>query len=365
MPLLTLKRPMKTMLGSHSGFFSLHRTIHMTALLVAVLSLPLLAGAQDLAQLYGEHGVSPLAVRQGILGTCFFHASIAEVAKVAPETLKGDILPNPGGGYRVHFSQGPEEIVFAEDVDYGRAHSYDRSEGTWVLVLMRGYAQRVLRLSLVKAVNQSTLIPIFVKPLALSWLDQSGPLLVAYDRAIRSVVKQDGELDKAGLKLKLGEQLNAIGIPPEQANELAGFLDEKGFFDAVELTVRQNGEVFGAYKTLGQGQIPVRVIEAFMGNAYAGLVSDRSGVLEQLRRLHAGQVALVAGTKLAVADPAFETENKSWWVPSHAYSVLDYDEAAATVTLRNPWGGRPGPDGIFTLPLAVFLRGYEGYSYSQ
>jgi hypothetical protein len=255
--------------------------------------------------------------------------------------------------------------VFAEDVDYGRTHSYDRSEGTWVLVLMRGYAQRVLRVSLVKAINQSTLIPFFVKPLALSWLDQSGPLLVAYDRAIRSVVKQDGELDKAGLKLKLGDQLNAIGIPPEQAKELAGFLDEKGFFDAVALTVRQNGEVFGAYKTLGQGQIPVRVIEAFMGNADAGLVSDKKGMLEQLRRLHAGQVALVAGTKLTVPDPAFENENKSWWVPTHAYSVLDYDEAAATVTLRNPWGGRPGPDGIFTLPLAVFFQGYEGYSYSR
>ncbi len=356
---------MKIMLGNHLGFFSLRRTIYMIVPMAAVLGMTLLAAAQDPAQLYGEHGVSPLAVRQGILGTCFFHASIAEVAKVAPETLKADILPNPGGGYRVHFSQGPEEIVFPEDVEYGRTHSYDRSEGSWVLVLMRGYAQRVLRLSLVKAINQSTLIPIFIKPIALSWLDQSGPLLVAYDRAIRSVVKQDGELDKAGLKLKLGDQLNLIGIPAEQAKELAGFLDEKGFFDAVALTVRQNGEVFGAYKTLGQGQIPVRVIEAFMGNADAGLVSDRKGVLEQLRRLHAGQAALVAGTRLTVPDGGFETANKSWWVPSHAYSVLDYDEAAATVTLRNPWGGRPGPDGIFTLPMAVFFQGYEGYSYSR
>jgi hypothetical protein len=356
---------MKSMIEMRPGVFRLCRGMRLSVLVVGVLSLPLLAAAQDSAQLFGEHGMSPLAVRQGILGTCFFHASIAEVAKVAPETLKGDILPNPGGGYRVHFSQGPEEIVFPEDVEYGRTHSYDRSEGTWVLVLMRGYAQRVLRLSLVKAINGSTLIPFFVKPLALSWLDQSGPLLVAYDRAIRSVVKQDGELDKAGLKLRLGEQLSAIGIPSEQAAELAGFLDEKGFFDAVALTVRQNGEVFGAYKTLGQGQIPVRVIEAFMGNADAGLVSDHKGVLEQLRRLHAGGVALVAGTKLSVPDPAFETVNKSWWVPSHAYSVLDYDEAAATVTLRNPWGGRPGPDGIFTLPLGVFFQGYEGYSYSR
>jgi hypothetical protein len=236
-----------------------------------------------------------------------------------------------------------------------------------VLVLMRGYAQRVLRLSLVQAIQQSSLIPIFVKPIALSWLDQSGMLLVAYDRAVRSVVNQDGEVGKAALKAKLGDQLKAIGVPQEQAQELAGFLDEKGFFDALALTVRQNGEVFGAYKRLGQGQIPVRVIEAFMGSAQAGLVNakDTGPLMEQLRRLHAGGVAVVAGTKISIADPLFVTQNKSWYVPGHAYSVLDYDEDGGTVTLRNPWGALPGPDGVFTIPFAVFQQGYEAYSYSQ
>jgi len=45
--------------------------------------------------------------------------------------------------------------------------------------------------------------------------------------------------------------------------------------------------------------------------------------------------------------------------------VLDYDEAAQTVTLRNPWAAKPDPDGVFTLPLAVFLDSYEQYTYAQ
>jgi len=335
-----------------------------TLLLAAGLAVGL-ATAEEPTPLYGARGVSPLAVRQGVLGTCYFHASIAELAKVSPETLRGAISENPSGGYRVRFVSGPEETVFAEDIEYGRAHSYDHSEGNWVLVLMRGYAQRALRLSLVKAIQQSPLIPVFVKPMALVWLDQSGPLLVAYDRAIRMAVDQNGEVDKAALKRKLAAQLNAIGIAPEEAKAFAGFLDEKGFFDSVALTVRQNGEVFGAYKTLGQGGIPVRVIEAFLGAADAGQVADRKSFLERLRKLPMGGTAIVAGTRAEAPRADFESQNKDWWVSSHAYSVLDYDEAAATVTLRNPWGARPSPDGVFTIPLAVFLESFEGYSYSH
>ena len=338
----------------------------VAALALAALQCePMPAAAQDVSQLYGVHGVSPLAVRQGILGTCYFHASLAEVAKVAPDTLRNDITPNPGGGYKVHFFQGPDETVFDTDIDYGRAHSYDHSEGSWVLVLMRGYAQRALRQSIVRAINNSAVIPSFVKPMALSWLDQSGLLLVAYDRAIRAVVSQDGDLDKAAFKAKLAAQAGVLGIPAAQVLALSGFLDEKGYFDQLALTVRQNGEVFGAYKSLGEGGIPVRVIESFLGGASAGQVSDAPALLEQLRRLHQGGVAVVAGTKNNAPSPEFEAQNKSWWVDAHAYSVMDFDEGAQTITLRNPWGARPGPDGVFTIPMAIFLQSFDAYSYSK
>jgi hypothetical protein len=313
--------------------------------------------------LYGPNGVSPQAVLQGSLGSCYFHASIAALAKETPETLRGAISPNPGGGYRVHFFSGPDEVVLPEDVEFGRTHGYDRSEGTWVGVLMRAYAQRALRQSLVGAIQKSDFIPAFTKPMALSLLDKSDLPLVAYDRAVRSVVRQDGVLDKALLQTKLTAQLSILGVPASEAQMLGGFLDVEGFFDAVALSVEQNGEVFGAYKSLGQGGVPGWVFEAFLGKGEAAMVADKKLTIGQLQQLHAGRMAIVAQTW--ATPPSDEVAKANWWVESHAYTVLDYDEAAQTVTLRNPWAAKPDPDGVFTLPLAVFLDSYEQYTYAQ
>jgi hypothetical protein len=320
--------------------------------------------AQDTA-LYGAHGISPQSVRQGQLGSCYFHATVAALAKTAPGTLRNAIRRNPNGGYKVHFFSGTDEAVYQSDVDYGRTHGYDRSEGTWVAVLMRAYAQRVLRQSLVVAIHKSDVIPVFIKPMAISWLDGSDTLLVAYDRAIRSVVSQDGTMDQYALKRNLAAELHTEGIPSTEAQALVGFLDEKGFFAVLAQTVRENGEVFGAYKDLGQGGIPVRVMEAFLGQGkvHAGFMNDSQQTMEHLQRFRADGVAMVAGTKPAAPNEQIASAN--WWVASHCYTVMSYDEAAQTVTLRNPWGGHPGPDGIFTLPISVYLDGYESYTYSQ
>ncbi|MGA3082208.1 MAG: hypothetical protein ABSD44_12685 [Terracidiphilus sp.] len=313
--------------------------------------------------LYGPRGVAPEAVKQGLLGSCFFHASIAALAYAAPEALRGAIHENPGGGYRVHFFDGPEEVVFPEDVDFGRTHSYDRSDGTWVAVLMRAYAQRTLRLSLVAAIQKSETIPAFTKPIALLLLDQSDLPLVAYDRAVRSVVQQDGALDKAMLKTRLAAQLAVLGVPATEAQLLDGFLDSQGFFDTLALDVQQNGEAFGAYKALGQGGVPERVFESFLGTGMTGLVADKKLVVEQLKNMRAGHLAMVAGTWETGESDA--TAKSNWWVPGHSYTVMDYDDAAQTVTLRNPWAAKPDPDGVFAIPLAVFFDGYESYTYAQ
>ena len=329
---------------------------------MACAGLPGRGMAQDTA-LYGAHGISPQSVRQGQLGSCYFHATIAALAKTAPGTLRNAIRRNPNGGYKVHFFSGTDEAVYSSDVTYGREHGYDRSEGTWVAVLMRAYAQRALRQSLIVAIHKSDMIPVFIQPMAISWLDGSDMLLVAYDRAVRSVVSQDGTMDQYALKQNLAAELHTEGIPSTEAKALVGFLDEKGFFAVLAQTVRENGEVFGAYKGLGQGGIPVRVMEAFLGKAYAGLMNDREQTMEQLRRFRADGVAMVAGTKPTAPNEQIASAN--WWVASHCYTLMSYDEAAQTVTLRNPWGGHPGPDGTFTLPLSVYLDGYESYTYSQ
>ncbi|MGA2890112.1 MAG: hypothetical protein ABSE51_18855 [Terracidiphilus sp.] len=319
--------------------------------------------AQVAAPLYGAHGISPQAVRQGYLGSCYFHASIAALAQAAPNTLRGAISQDSGGGYRVRFKDGPAELVYPEDVEYGRSHGYDRSDGTWVAVLMRAYAQRALRQGLVSAIQKSDSIPAFTKPMALSLLGQYGLLLVAYDRAVRSVVSQDGSMDQASLKQSLTSELHTAGVPAATAQALVGFLDDKGFFLTVARTVQEDGEVFGAYKSLGMGGIPVRVIEAFMGKAYAGPVADHAMTMEELRLFRAGHVAMVAGT-WSTANSGDSFSKMDSWVPAHCYTILKYDEAAQTVTLRNPWGTHPDPDGVFMLPLAVFLKGFESYSHS-
>jgi len=312
--------------------------------------------------LYGAHGISPQSVRQGQLGSCYFHATIAALAKSAPGTLRNAIRRNPNGGYLVHFYSGPDEAVFPSDVEYGRTHGYDRSYGTWVAVLMRAYAQRSLRQSLVVAVQKSDVIPVFIQPMAISWLNGSDTLLVAYDRAVRSVVSQDGTMDQYALKQSLAAELHTEGIPSSEAQALVGFLDEKGFFAALAQTVQENGEVFGAYKSLGQGGIPVRVMEAFLGKAYAGMMNDSQQTMAQLQRFRAGGVAMVAGTKGMAPNEQIASAN--WWVAAHCYTVISYDDSAQTVTLRNPWGSHPGPDGTFTLPLSVYLDGYESYTYT-
>jgi hypothetical protein len=318
--------------------------------------------AQDTA-LWGTRGISPLSVRQGLLGSCYFHATIAALAKATPGTLRNAIRRTPNGSYKVHFFSGPDEAVYQSDVDYGRAHGYDRSDGAWVAVLMRAYAQRALRKSLVDAIQKSDLIPVFIRPMAISWLDGSDELLVAYDRAIRTVVHQDGSMDQYALKQNLATELHAKGVPSSEAQALVGFLDEKGFFATLAHTVQENGEVFGAYKSLGQGGIPQRVMEAFLGQGNTGSTNDYQKTIDQLQRFRSGGVAMVSGTK--PAPPNQQIASESWWVASHCYTLLGYNDAAQTVTLRNPWGERPSPGGVFTLPLSVYLNGFESYMFSQ
>ena len=77
-----------------------------------------------------------------------------------------------------------------------------------------------------------------------------------------------------------------------------------------------------------------------------------------------GRLAMVAGSGMSPAGTDPSSGGEGWWVAAHAYSVLDYDDAAQTITLRNPWGARPAPDGVFTLPLTTFLATYDSYSTS-
>ena len=341
--------------------FSTRQLRRITALALPSLfaaTLCIAVAAQSADSLYGPSGVSPAAVRQGTLGSCYFHASLAAVAKADPAAIHNAIGGDIARGFRVHFLTGPEELVYRADIDYARSHNYDRSDGVWVTVLMRGYAQRELRHSMIDAVQRSTAIPAFAKPVALSALQQSGPLLLAYDRAVRSVVSQDGQMDQASFESNLAKQLSALGVPAAQAQVIGGLLEQGGLYTAIASSVQKNGEVFGAYRSLGQGGIPVSVLEALLGSAHSAPVADRS-LLAELRSTHSG-TAIVAGTKASGLHQG--GSEPDWYVPSHAYTVLEYDDAQG-VLLRNPWGARPGPDGVFRLSLSTFRAAFDQFSY--
>jgi hypothetical protein len=321
------------------------------------------AGAPKAGVLFGPNGPSPQAVRQGYLGSCYFHASIAALSLAAPDRVRQSIESTGSGDYVVHFASGPDEMVYAEDVQFGREHHFDHSEGDWVLVLMRAYAQRQVRQGLVDAIEHSDAVPAFMRPIAEGWLNDSGLLVVVWDRSIRLVISQDGTVDRDSLKQNLDQAARKTGLPAAEIDTLVTLLDQKGFFEAMATMVAQNGEVFGAYKSIGQGGIPGRVIEAFLGPTQSVQTTNRQSLEAQLERLHQGGVAMVANTRPTPPGPP--VTGSDWFVPEHAYTVLDYDQPTQSVRLRNPWGAKPYPDGVFTVPLEAFAQGYETFTYSQ
>jgi hypothetical protein len=164
----------------------------LMALLVCSIGPPLQGFAADL---YGRQGVKPEAVRQGRLGSCYFHAVIAALAEFQPEGLRRMIQANSDGTYTVRFADAEKENAYPEDVQYARESGYDLSEGLWVAVLFRAYAQRVLRQALVSGIESSELFP-FVKSYAKDFVATNDPLLLAYDRAIRSQVDHNVNIDR-------------------------------------------------------------------------------------------------------------------------------------------------------------------------
>ncbi len=342
------------------------RPATFTLALVLVAAVPALLAAQqaDMPALRGSSGIRPEAVRQGRLGSCYFFATVAAMAKVDPKSLENLMQENGDGTYTVRFSDGVTEKAYLDDIRYARHSGFDRSDGLWVGVLFRAYAQRVLREALVKSVDESELFPI-VKKYAVDFLRSNDLLVLAYDRSIRAVVDQSGEINRAKLIAELKQQLKSVEVSDQVKEGLVGLLSSGGFFDALADTVKKNGELFGAYRAVGQGGIPAAVMFAFIGRKVAGVRTQAGtqalGVMAAA--VQAGQ-PVVAGTRgesvqQLMADPGLPGDAKDWYVERHAYTVLDMNAGQGTVTLRNPWGEHPNPGGIFTIPLATFLQAFE------
>ena len=333
------------------------------AVLVFLLlcALPCLAVTD--AELYGPAGVTPQAVRQGTIGSCYFYATVASIARARPEVLRKAILRDSGGDVSVRFADGETEAVSPRDVEFARTSNYDQSDGLWVAVLLRGFAQRTLRKAMQDWVERANLGPLTGK-LAAAALGND-LVLTAYDRAIRSQVDQVGGLDRQRLKARLRQELDSVPAPDSWKDSAVDDVDSSGFFDSLSEQVKANGELFGAYRAVGQGGIVGRVLLAFLGPAETRRVLNASEVLAAMDAALRRGAAVVASTgdstwgavatrSGAPAGPAAE----QWYVARHAYSVLAVNQSKRTITLRNPWGDHPKPNGEFTIPAELFAVAY-------
>lgn len=315
-------------------------------------------------KLYGPKGVAADAVRQGGLGSCYFHSTVAAVARWNPKAIQDIITENGDGTFTVRFPDGKKVNVYAEDLRYGRLSRFDRSDGQWVGVLLRAYAQREVRETLMSGIEGSDMFAL-VKPYAQSFVESSDPLLLAYDRAIRDVVNQAGEIDKARMAARLKDEMKDIPVPDTFKDSLLKTLESSGVYDAVAGLVKQNGELFGAYRAVGNGGIPAMVMHNLFGAKAAALdTKSRENVAAFLSQAMPSKQPVVAATGGASLQ-ALQAQSKmpqdadKWYVEKHAYTVTGYDPQAQTVTLRNPWGDHPDPDGSFTIPLATFADSFE------
>jgi hypothetical protein len=315
------------------------------------------------AELYGTAGITPQAVRQGTIGSCYFYATVASIARAHPEALRRAILRDSGGDVSVRFTDGATEAVSPRDVEFARASNYDQSDGLWVAVLLRGFAQRTLRKAMQDWVERAALGPVAGR-LASAVLG-SDLVLTAYDRAIRSQVDQVGGLDRQRLKARLRQELDSVPAPDSWKDSAVDYVDSSGFFESLSQEVKANGEMFGAYRAVGQGGIVGRVMVALLGPAETRRTGNAAEALAAMDAALRRGAAVVASTGdstwEAVAtrsgSPAGPTAEQ-WYVARHAYSVLAVNQSERTVTLRNPWGDHPKPNGEFTIPAELFAVGY-------
>ncbi len=331
------------------------------ASITPVLLGPAGISAAAVEPLYPVQGIQAEAVKQGNMGSCYFHSTIAALARVEPERLARSIRED-GANYIVRFADGRTEVVRPEDVAYARDNGYDKSDGLWVAVLFRAYAQRVLRESLVRAISAGS--SNLVDKLEFEQLAEASDVpLLAYDRAIRSQIDQNGTVSAASLRSQLHRQLSSTPLPDSAKAVVEEIMTASGVLDSISTMLRENGELFGSYRAAGHGGLPEGVFKAFSGSGRSLQKASAAQVILELRAARLRGRAVVASTSQATLEDlkgelkkqgaSFPADAAAWYIPLHAYTVLEFD--GNNVTLRNPWGNHPlDSQGIFKLSVDDF-----------
>ncbi len=334
---------------------------------LAVLALAAACAAQSAPPipLFGPKNAIRLDdVRQGTLGSCYFHSVIGALAQSDAKLLHDMIATNADGSFAVTFADQHKENVFADDLAFLRESGYEMSDGLWPGVLFRAYAQRVLRGTLQQNIDKTEWFAP-VKSYAKDLIATNDTLLLAYDRAIRSQVAQDGEINKLRLRSRLKQELSTTGVSESIRDRLLDMIETQGFFDSISEMVKTNGELFGAYRVVSQGGLPQKVMQTLKGSSRPfstrGDGDATARFLASTANSHAPAAACTSSSayyKLSAANQPVPAADQPWYVHNHCYTVVRYDAHARNVTLRNPWANHPSPDGVFSLPLDKFVAAF-------
>ena len=85
----------------------------------------------------GLASVTPAAVKQGLIGDCYFLSAVAAEAAVHPQALHDMIQPNKDGSFTVKFATRSVTVPPLTDVAYARGAG--TPQGSWVTVLEAAY----------------------------------------------------------------------------------------------------------------------------------------------------------------------------------------------------------------------------------
>lgn len=314
------------------------------------------AAAPMTPPLYGPHGVRPQDVRQGLLGSCYIDSVVAALAARAPGLIHASIHRNPDGTFTVRFPNGDTQLVFADDVRYARRHGLDLSSALWVGVLLRAYAQQVELQALTAALQQSGW-PWFLRHQAIAVVRGSPLALEAYDHAIRDAVTQSGQVNPAALRRHWAAQAERLAVPSPMIQGITRLLATAGFWRVLAQSVRQNPEAYGAYRAVGNGGELTSAMTMFIGNARYIPLTPGMDLAALFSQAQAQGWVVTAGTRPTL-DPTHAAMYASWWVGSHAYSMLAFDPVHQMITLRNPWGRHPEPNGVEAMSLHDFSAAF-------
>lgn len=93
--------------------------------------------------LYPPDGIKPDAVKQGMIGNCYFVSALASMAKSNPEAIRNMIKDNKDGTYTVTFPGAKNEPITVKAPTEAEMGLYNNSSqnGLWASVMEKAYGQ--------------------------------------------------------------------------------------------------------------------------------------------------------------------------------------------------------------------------------